>query len=167
MNTPEFVEPDFTPPLEARVSNYLLRPLVPQDVEADCAAVNASVELIRQTRGGTWPRGPITVEEDLGDLREHERLFQANEAFAYTIVDQLTAECAGCFYLYPPHHPLDDTDQTDLKTDADAVVSFWVTPEAYQDGLYVALFPFTEAWLRSAWPFHSPYIVNREKPAVS
>ena len=163
----EFVPEQFAPPCEAELDHYILHPLGPDDVEADCAAVNASWELIRRTRGGKWPKGPITVTEDLGDLEEHQRLFQAKEAFAYAILHQRTGAYAGCYYIYPPNHPLDDTSREGVTPAVDAVVSFWVVPEAYEAGLYTALFPFTENWLRTSWPFRNPLIVNVEKPAVS
>jgi len=33
------------------------------DLGADVRGINASLDLIRETRGGTWPTGPVTEEE--------------------------------------------------------------------------------------------------------
>ena len=35
------------------------------DLGADVRGINASLDLIRETRGGTWPTGPVTEEEGL------------------------------------------------------------------------------------------------------
>ncbi len=160
-----FVEKTFIPPAEAEFEGYVLHPLGPDDVEADCAAANENADLIRQTRGGTWPRGPITLDEDLGDLREHQRQFRTREAFAYVISNTENGMYEGCLYIYPPHHPFDDTDQSAMPADADAAISFWVVRSAYNAGLYQDLFTFVGRWLNEVWPFMRPCITNAEKPA--
>lgn len=156
------VTQDFMPPKQSQLGRYVLRPLLPQDVEADCVAVNENIDLIRRTRGGVWPRGPVTVEEDLADLKEHERLFAVKEAFAYIISDDARAYL-GCLYIFPPNHPFDDTDKTDMPSDTDAVISFWVVGSAYPD-IYAEIYHLVPQWLRANWPFKHPYIVNVDKP---
>lgn len=163
----EFVGLDFEPPRQARIEHFVIQPLGPDDVDADCAAVNRSISLIRQTRGGKWPQGPISIAEDLGDLKEHQRQFKEREAFAYTIVDERDGSYAGCLYVYPPNHPFDDTDKSEMPADADAVVSFWVTPEVYGLGVYNSLFHGVSDWIHLSWPFQNVFISNREKPAVT
>ncbi len=158
-----FVEKAFEPPEHARLGKYVLHPLSPSDVEVDCNAVNENAALIRRTRGGTWPQGPITLDEDLGDLQEHQRQFGEREAFAYVVEHAGNGEYAGCLYIYPPHHPFDDTDKSSMPENADAAVSFWVTQAAYDAGVYGDLCRLVPDWLQEAWPFQNPYIANQQK----
>ena len=38
--------------------------------------INASLDLIQQTRGGNWPEGPVTEEFNYVDLVWHELEFR-------------------------------------------------------------------------------------------
>jgi hypothetical protein len=156
-----FVPADFQAPLEVRLGQYVLRPLSELYVEADLAAVNSSMDLIRQTRGGTWPSKPITLEEDREDLIEHHRQFKERLAFAYAILSEDAKVCAGSVYIYPPNHPFDDSDKSLMPANADATVSFWTSQQAYDEGFYPTLYSFVTAWLKKDWPFIRPYISNK------
>lgn len=158
-----FVPEAFEPPLEVRVGQYVLRPLSEVYLDVDLAAVNSSVDIIKETRGGTWPRGAITAEEDRTDLVEHRRQFEAREAFAYTIVTEDDSVCAGSVYVYPPNHNFDDSNKSGMPEDADAVINFWVTQKAYNEGFYPVLYGFVEEWTKDRWPFQRPFISNKLK----
>ncbi|HKR81536.1 MAG TPA: hypothetical protein VJR27_00880 [Candidatus Saccharimonadales bacterium] len=162
--TEAFIPAEFHPPLEARVGQYVLRPLTEAYLAQDLAAVNASAETIRKVRGGTWPKGAITEEEDHADLVEHGRQFRERAAFAYSVLTQDERECAGCVYIYPPRHPFDDSDQSAMPADADAAVSMWVTRAAYETGFYPVLYGFVTEWIAQAWPFKRAYYSNHEAP---
>ena len=158
-----FVPDNFEVPVEVRVGQYVLRPLSEVYAEIDLAAVNSSLELIRETRGGSWPAREVSFAEDEGDLREHRNLFEHRSAFAYSVLSEDEKTCAGSVYINPPHHPFDDTDQSSIPADADAAVSFWVSQRAYDKGFYPVLQRFVEQWLRQSWPFQKPFIVNKLK----
>lgn len=160
-----FVPANFQPQLEARVGQYVLRPLTEAYLAQDLAAVNSSVETIRQVRGGTWPKGPITEEEDRSDLVEHGRQFREHISFAYSVLTEDESECVGCVYVYPPNHPFDDSDKSAMPADADAVVNMWVTKAAYDAGFYPVLYSFVTEWMAQVWPFKRPFVSNQEKPA--
>ena len=162
----EFVPKGFRPPEEAHVGAYVLRPLLPDYAVADMDAVNESIDLIHQTRGGSWPEEPVTLEENIEVLTFHRQLHLDNNGYCYSIFNAQTGACVGCWYAFPPNHPYNDVDQSSAPPDSDAIISFWVIPKEYRDGLYVDLFPFTENWMKEAWPFKHPYIVNREQPAA-
>ena len=162
--TETFIPVDFIPPREAAIGEYVLRPLAERYVDADMEAVNSSVDTIRETRGGKWPQQPVTRDENLGDLIEHERLFDERSAFAYSVFNPDGSEYIGCVYIYPPNHPFDDSDKSGMPPESDAVVNFWVAKAAFDRGVYPALFKLVSKWISEDWPFHNPYISNKLKP---
>ena len=163
----EFVPSTFEVPREFRVSHYLIRPLRALDASIDCIAVNKSIALIHKTRGGSWPQRPITVAENTIELQEHQQLFEDRSAFAYTILDESASEptTAGSLYVYKPHDPFDSSQANIIMpNEVDAVVNFWVTPDAYAEGFYGILYRFVhDEWLPT-WPFRHPHINNAEVP---
>jgi hypothetical protein len=67
-------------------------------------------------------------------------------------------KCLGCLYLYPPGF------RTEATKNADVDVSFWVTQEAYDRGLYPVLYRTLRDWLKT-WPFRNVMFSNAEIPA--
>jgi len=49
----------------------------------------------------------------------------------------------------------------------DVDVSWWVTPDAYNDGYYAKLYVALVHWVSNAFPFKNPYFSNREIPSTS
>lgn len=152
---------DFRPPTEIRIGQYVLRPLTEAYVDIDLAAVNSSIDLIRETRGGTWPNEAVSREEDYADLVEHRKQFERRVAFAYSVLTLDEAECLGCVYIYPPNHPFDSSDKSAMPEGADAVISFWVSQSAYDAGFYPVLQHFVDGWVHQEWPFRKPFIANK------
>lgn len=68
---------------------------------------------------------------------------------------------ADAFYLYPlgSRTPLDEQL---LNCDVD--VSWWVTPDAYDAGLYTQVYEALRHWLANEFPFWNPHYSNRELP---
>jgi hypothetical protein len=56
-----------------------------EDLDDDVRAINASLELIRRTRGGDWPKEPVTPELNYVDLVWHECEFREGFSFSYAI----------------------------------------------------------------------------------
>jgi hypothetical protein len=73
---------NYEAPEELAYENILAKPLSRQDLVADMEAVNSSIDLIRRTRGGSWPSEPVSEEFDLLDLAWHEREFRDGNSFA-------------------------------------------------------------------------------------
>src|SRR5215510_8400161 len=72
---PPFVPDDFAVPRELVTGEFRLEPLGPQHNAGDYEAWTSSMEHIRATpgfAGRPWPV-PMTLEDNLGDLRRHER----------------------------------------------------------------------------------------------
>jgi hypothetical protein len=150
---------DFSAPTELTFEDIIARPLTREDLKADLAGVNSSVDIIRQTRGGSWPETQITEEFDLLDLAWHEREFRDAESFAYVIYDK-SQKYIGCFYLYPMGVR---TTLTEELLDYDVDANWWVTAEAYDKGYYKKLQTALAGWLKDEFPFKNIYYSNKEQ----
>ena len=151
---------EFTPPRELRFGRLRAIAISREDLDEDVRGINASLELIRRTRGGGWPTEPVTTEGNYVDLVWHEREFREHDSFSY-VVRERDGGYLGCCYLYPVGRrvPLDD----ELIT-CDVDVSWWVTADAYAGGYYAELYQALQGWVTTAFPFTKPYYSNRELP---
>ena len=151
----------YVPPAELRYDDITARAISRADLVADVKGINSSIDMIRRTRGGDWPSGPVSEEFDYVDLVWHELEFRENYSFAYSVYDG-EGRYLGCCYLYPMGRrtPL---DAKLLEHDVD--VSWWVTPDAYQGGYYAKLYRALRQWIADAFPFRNPYFSNREIPS--
>jgi hypothetical protein len=131
------------------------------DLDDDVRGINASLELIRRTRGGGWPTEPVTAEDDFVDLVWHECEFRDGLSFSYVVRDS-AGRYLGCCYLYPMGRR---TELSEALADHDVDVSWWVTQEAYDAGYYTKLYDALRRWVRDELPFADPYYSNREIPA--
>jgi hypothetical protein len=131
-----------------------------QDLEDDVAGINASLDLIRRTRGGSWPTEPVTLEGNYVDLVWHEAEFRDDKSYTFVLCNS-DLRYIGCLYLYPlgARRPL--TEEL-LQHDVD--ISWWVTPPAYEAGLYTATFKAIHHWLADELPFTTPFYSNVEIP---
>ena len=131
------------------------------DLHDDVTGINASLDLIRRTRGGRWPTEPVTEDFNYVDLVWHECEFRENDSFTYVLRDSDDGYL-GCCYLYPMGRRKPLTDEL-LAYDVD--VSWWVTPAGYNAGYYTKAYAALGAWLASdSFPFDAPYYSNAEIP---
>ncbi|MDB5179354.1 MAG: hypothetical protein JWN01_1297 [Patescibacteria group bacterium] len=151
----------FAAPSELTADGFVARPLTRADLKPDLAAVNSSIAIIQQTRGGSWPSEELTEDFDFLDLAWHEREFRDASSFAYVVYDTKRAY-VGCFYLYPLGHRTELSEAV-LEYDVDA--SWWVSQEAYNNGLYVKLYAALQIWLKDNFPFKKVYFSNKEIPS--
>jgi hypothetical protein len=127
----------------------------------DVAGINASLDVIRRTRGGGWPSEPVTTEGNFIDLVWHECEFRDDKSFAYAVYHAHHGYI-GCCYLYPLGGRTVLT--ADLAESYHVDVSWWVTPAAYDRGDYTALYAALKQWLYEHFAFWRPYYSNREIP---
>ena len=80
--------PGCTPPRELRHEDIRASTLTRDDLDDDVRGINASLELIRRTRGG-WPDAAVTPEDDYVDLVWHELEFRDRTSFTYAVYDYL------------------------------------------------------------------------------
>jgi hypothetical protein len=131
-----------------------------RDLADDVRGINASLDLIRRTRGGEWPTEPVTDEFDYIDLVWHECEFREGYSFSYAVYHE-DGRYMGCLYLYPMGRR---TRLTEARLDHDVDVSWWVTSEFYERGYYRKLYDAARHWLATDWPFATPYFSNAEIP---
>lgn len=144
----------FVVPERLETADFLIRKICYRDAELDYAAVMSSIDIIHQTRGGTWPTTDLTFEDDQIDLAWHQREFESRSSFAYTVMRPDDQECLGCLYFYPPGF------RGDASAGADVDISFWVTQGAYDRGLYPVLYRVLCDWVRDVWPFRKVVFSN-------
>jgi hypothetical protein len=151
----------FAAPRELVYDDLVASPLTREHLADDLHGVNTSVDLIRRTRGGPWPAGPVTEDFDCDDLVWHELEFRSESSFAYVVYTD-DGEYVGCFYLYPLGGRTQLTEEL-LEYDVD--VSWWVVPSAYERGDYSKLYGALQHWLANEFPFWRPYYSNIEIPS--
>lgn len=147
-------------PTRLEYGDLRARALTRDDLADDVRGINASLDLIRRTRGGDWPTEPVTEDFDYVDLVWHECEFREGYSFAYAVYDT-AGRYLGCCYLYPMGRRTPLTAELLLH---DVDVSWWVTPDAYRNGSYVDLHRALRHWVGTAFPFSAPYYSNAEIP---
>ena len=147
------VAPDFNLPSPPRTEQFVLEPLGEQHNEADYAAWTSSIEHIRATpgfEGRDWPR-PMSLEQNLADVRKHAEDFRTRRGFTYTVLDAADGDVIGCVYIYP-------RESAD-PADADANIRTWVRVSHAE--LDPVLYRYMCEWLADAWPFTQPAYAAR------
>jgi hypothetical protein len=152
--------PGFSAPHTLTYEDVVARAISRADLSEDVRGINASLELIRRTRGGAWPTEPVTEEFNFVDLVWHELEFRDGMSYTYAVYDADGAYL-GCCYLYPMGRRRELTEEL-LAYDVD--VSWWVTPEAYDRGYYEKVYRALGHWLAEQFPFGEPYYSNAEIP---
>jgi hypothetical protein len=128
----------------------------------DVQGINASIELIRRTRGGSWPTEPVSADFNYVDLVWHECELREGDSFTYAVNDS-RGQYLGCRYLYPMGRGTPLNEEL-LHFDVD--VSWWVTPDAYEQGYYAKLSTALRHWIEKAFPFTKAYYSNTEIPKL-
>ncbi len=153
----------FQAPARLAYEDIQALPLTRADLDDDLRGINDSVALIQRTRGGGWPTGPVTEEENYVDLVWHELEFREGTSFAYVVRDA-EGGYLGCCYLYPMGLRTQLTDEL-VRHDVD--VSWWVTADAHDRGYYPKLHAALRRWLAGEFPFAVPFYSNREVPPAA
>ena len=147
MNT--LVPKDFSPPKFLETSKMRLRCLTVNDVVKDYDAVMSSMRHLQKTipfgPEHNWPTIELTFEQDLIDLGWHQKEFQKNSSFAYTVMSLDETKCLGCVYIYPS-----------LNARYDAKIVLWAREDEVENGLDEHLFENVKKWITEEWPFKNP-----------
>jgi hypothetical protein len=149
------------PPTELMYDDLRARAISRADLADDVRGINASIELIRRTRGGGWPSEPVSEEYNYVDLVWHEAEFRDGSSFTYAVYDS-AGSYLGCCYLYPLGR------RTPLTVDLlgyGVDVSWWVTPDAYQRGYYLKLYVALQHWVAESLGVGRAHYSNLEVPA--
>jgi hypothetical protein len=152
----------FVAPTRLTYEDLVATAITRGDLHDDVAGINASLDLIRTTRGGGWPTEPVTEDFNYVDIVWHEVEFREGDSFAYVVRDA-DGRYLGCCYLYPMGHRTELSEEL-LAHDVD--VSWWVTPDAYERGYYETLYRALRHWVAEDFPFDTPYYSNAEIPSA-
>jgi hypothetical protein len=152
--------PGFSAPDTLTYEDVVARAISRADLHDDVRGINASLDLIRRTRGGRWPTGPVTEEFNYVDLVWHECEFRDGGSYTYALYDA-GGGYLGCCYLYPMGGR---TALTEERLAFDVDVSWWVTPDAYGRGYYEKLYRALQHWLAEQFPLWQPYYSNADIP---
>jgi RimJ/RimL family protein N-acetyltransferase len=150
----------FVPPSVLRYDDVEARGITRDDVAEDVRGINVSLDLIRETRGGSWPTQAVTEEEIIVDEYWHECEFRDHKSFSFILRTDGDGYI-GCAYLYPmgARQPLTpDLAQHDVD------VSWWVTPAAHQAGYYAKVHDALRQWATDDYPFERPHYSNLLMP---
>jgi hypothetical protein len=150
----------FEAPTELAFGDVRAHAITRADLGDDVAGINASLELIRRTRGGSWPSAPVTADGNYIDLVWHECEFRDGKSFTYVLTDD-RGGYLGCCYLYPVGTR---TPMSVGLLEHDIDVSWWVTPGAYEAGHYATAFAALREWVTVDFPFANPHFSNVELP---
>ena len=150
----------FAPPRELRYDDVIAHGITRDDVAEDVRGINASLDLIRETRGGSWPTEAVTEDEIIVDEYWHECEFRDGKSFSF-ILSADGQGYIGCAYFYPMgvRQPL-----TPELAVHDVDVSWWVTPQAYDAGYYAKVYEALQRWVTEDYPFQRPYYSNTRMP---
>ncbi len=154
--------PDWSAPRVLTYEDIRAEAITRDHLADDVRGINASIDLIRCTRGGRWPTEPVSEDFNYVDLVWHECEFRDGHSFTYAVYDA-DGQYLGCCYLYPMGSRTPLTEEL-LGYDVD--VSWWVTPEAYQRGHYATVHRALRHWIATVFPFAKAYYSNAELPTV-
>jgi hypothetical protein len=150
----------FSTPTELSFDDIRAVALTRDHLDDDVEGINASIDLIRRTRGGRWPSGPVSHDFNYVDLVWHECEFREGDSFTYGLYSG-GGDYLGCLYLYPVGRRRPLTEDL-LQYDVDA--SWWVTPDAYGRGFYSMTYNALRHWMATVFPFWIAYYSNAEIP---
>jgi hypothetical protein len=134
------VPDSFAVPKTFATKTYKLVPLGPQVAELDYKAYMSSVDHIRKTQGGNWPRPDLTMADQAKDMAGEQAQWDTRRSFPYAILTLDGSRELGCFYLRPS-----------AKEGYDAAATFWVTKEEFDKGFEEQLQKDMKAWLAEVW----------------
>ena len=141
----------FQPPPVLENSNFELDILSPKYAIQDYEAVTASASKIRYVFGpsNNWPSESISFEENLNDLKRHEKEFIERSAFAYAMIGKVGSKYLGCIYINPVQVQIKSISTEPL---CQAEVYFWVS--SLQTTIReLELLETIKTWLSTSWPF--------------
>jgi len=147
----QLVPDSFQVPTSYTGATYKLVPLGPGVAELDYKAYMSSIDHIRKTQGGNWPRPGLTMDDQAKDMAGEKAQWDGRKSFPFAVLTPDGTKELGCFYLRPSQ-----------KEGYDVVATYWVTQEAFDAGFEPQLEKDMRAWLAKAWPFQKVAWRGRE-----
>jgi len=149
----QFVPESFQVPTKFTAKTYQVVPLGPAVAELDYKAYMGSIEHIRKSQGGNWPRAGLTMADQAKDMAGEKGQWDGRKSFPFAVLTLDGSKELGCFYLRPS-----------AKEGYDVAATMWVIKEEFDRGFEDQLFADMKAWVARAWPFQKVAWVGREIP---
>jgi hypothetical protein len=147
----QLVPDSFQVPTTYVGANYKIVPLGPAVAELDYQAYMSSIDHIRKTQGGTWPRPDLTMADQAKDMAGEKAQWDGRKSFPFAVLNPEGTKELGCFYLRPSP-----------KEGYDVVATMWVTKDQFDKGFEDQLYKDMKAWVSKAWPFKTVAWRGRE-----
>ncbi len=147
----QLVPDSFQVPTAYVGANYKIVPLGPAVADLDYHAYMSSIEHIRKTEGGDWPRPDLTMEDQAKDMAGEKAQWDGRKSFPFAVLNLEGTKELGCFYLRPS-----------TKQGFDVSVTMWTTKEEFAKGFEDQLYKDMKTWVAEAWPFKKPAWRGRE-----
>ena len=122
----QLVPDSFPVPTSYIGANYKLVPLGPAVAALDYQAYMSSIDHIRKTQGGNWPRPDLTMDDQSKDMAGEKAEWDTRKSFPFAVLTLDGAKELGCFYLRPSS-----------KEGFDVVATMWVTKDAFDRALRI------------------------------
>ncbi len=147
----QLVPDSFQVPTTYVAKTYKLVPLGPAVAELDYKAYMSSIDHIKKTQGGNWPRPELTMADQAKDMAGEKAQWDGRKSFPYAVLTLDGSKELGCFYLRPSP-----------KDGYDVVATMWVVKEEFDKGFEDQLYKDMKVWVAQAWPFKKPAWRGRE-----
>lgn len=148
---------NFVVPQKLETEKFILRPLTIDDAVNDYEALMTSIDHLQKTKpfgkNHHWPTKDFHLKQNMIDLAWHQKEFQRQTSFAYTVSNLGDNQCLGCVYFYPSEN-----------INYDVKVILWVRESMLKSNLDQILYQTVKQWLDDQWPFKSPGFPGREVP---
>jgi hypothetical protein len=138
----QLVPDSFEVPTSYTGANYKLVPLGPGVAELDYKAYMSSIDHIRKSQGGNWPRPELTMADQAKDMAGEKAQWDGRKSYPFAVLSADGRMELGCFYLRPSP-----------KEGYDVVATMWVTKDQFEKGLEDQLYKDMKVWVAQAWPF--------------
>lgn len=145
---------DESVPTQLATEGFLVRPLLASDVENDYQAVLASRERNLRMSNGRWPKEGFTLEENLEDLKTHEKEHIERKTFTFTVMDPEDKTCLGCIYIIRPGERMSEYYfENKLTLDYVAYLNYWLRPDYSGKEFEVNFLKSLIQWINEEWKF--------------
>jgi hypothetical protein len=149
----QLVPESFQVPDHYTAKNYQLVPLGPGVAKLDYDAYMSSIDHLRATMGGNWPRPGLTLDDQAKDMAGEKGQWDTRKSFPFAVLTPDGKKELGCFYLRPSN-----------KEGFDAVATMWVTQEQFDKGFDAELYRDMKGWVAEKWPFRKVGWPGRDIP---
>jgi hypothetical protein len=141
----QLVPESFTVPTIYMGANYKLVPLGPAVAEMDYQAYMSSIDHIKKSQGGNWPRPDLTLADQAKDMAGEKSQWDGRKSFPFAVLNREGTKEFGCFYLRPS-----------AKEGYDVAITMWVTKDQFDKGFEEQLYKDMKVWIAKSWPFQKP-----------